>query len=824
MDLLDLLRREGMRAARSLARSKTFTAVTVLTLALALGATTAIFAIVDRVVLRPLPYPQGSRLVSLTSPVPGIKASPLWGLARHEMVYFKRVSRTLEDVGVYQTEVLTVMGDGGQHQAERVASATVSASLFGVLRIVPERGRLLNEQDNENPDIQKSLTIGLLSHGFWERRFGGDPTIVGKTIDVEGYPLTIVGVLPQRAQLPGLKVDVWTPAYIDPATAINNHTWHAIGRLEPGVSVADAQRELVALTARFGEVFPAVYTARMMRNTGFTTHVTSLRDEVVGELVTKALWILFAAVGVVLLIASANVANLFLVRMESRRLDVSIRGALGASRVDLAWHYLTESLIVALTAALGGLALGWIGVRLLIALAPSDLPRLDEVGLGWEGVIFTFACAITAGIILGLVPLRSRVDLALLREGGRGATGSHRRLASRNLLVVSQVALALVLLSSAGLLVRSIRNLRGVQPGFDPTGVITMSLSLPNAAYREPDRASRFYEQVAAKVRALPGVTAVGFGGELPLELGDWCTSAVVDAPGPSGERSDCVQMMQVSPGYFEALRIPLRGRAPDWSQTDSRTAGAVVSGAFAERFWPNGNAIGRGVRCCTGTPPFYSITGVTGTVRTHGLDRPPGQVVYFPIIPFASNPGIEGAATYMRLVVRTTDTRMDPIVSAVRRIVNELDPQVPIADVESMEQLLAESLARRSFTMMLLATAAALALVLSAVGIYGVISYVVAQRRGEIGIRMALGARAVEVRRLVVRQLLALAAVGVVIGLAGALAATRLLGALLFGVSPTDPLVLASATVLLVILAALASYAPAVRASRVDPVEALRG
>jgi hypothetical protein len=282
--------------------------------------------------------------------------------------------------------------------------------------------------------------------------------------------------------------------------------------------------------------------------------------------------------------------------------------------------------------------------------------------------------------------------------------------------------------------------------------------------------------------------------------------------------------MMQVSPGYFEALRIPLRGRAPDWSQTDSRTAGAVVSGAFAERFWPNGNAIGRGVRCCTGTPPFYSITGVTGTVRTHGLDRPPGQVVYFPIIPFASNPGIEGAATYMRLVVRTTDTRMDPIVSAVRRIVNELDPQVPIADVESMEQLLAESLARRSFTMMLLATAAALALVLSAVGIYGVISYVVAQRRGEIGIRMALGARAVEVRRLVVRQSLALAAVGVVIGLAGALAATRLLGALLFGVSPTDPLVLASATVLLVILAALASYAPAVRASRVDPVEALRG
>ena len=825
-DLTDTLGRELKHATRALARSKTFTSMTVLTLALALGAVTAIFAILDRVVLRPLPYPNGNRLVSLTSPVPGIKASPLWGIARHEMLYFKRASHTLEDLGVYQTGESTVMGDGSAHQAERVPTAAVSGSLFSVLGIVPEAGRLLTADDNNNPALEKGFTVGVLSHGFWQRRFGGDPSIVGKPINLDGYPMTVVGIVPPSARLPNLKIDVWQPAHINPAwPAINNHTWNAIGRLRPGVSVADAQRELAALTARFSEVFPNVYTSRMLANTGFTTRVTSLRDEVVGSLVTNALWILFAAVGVVLLIAGANVANLFLVRIESRQLEATLRGALGASRGDLAWHFLTESLALSLCAALGGLALGWAGMRLLVALAPSDLPRLDEVRLGWESVAFTVTCALAVGVALGLVPmLRSRVDLSLLREGGRGAIGSRRRLSSRNILVVSQMSLALVLLAAAGLLVRSLRNLRNVQPGFDATGVLTMSLSLPNAQYGSYQRASNFYEQVASRIRALPGVTAAGFGGSLPLELGDWCTSAVIDVPGLSGERSDCVQMMQVTPGYFEALRIPLRGRAPDWSETNNGGAGAIVSSAFADRFWPNGEAIGRGVKCCNGAPPYYPITGVTGAVRTHGVDRPPGQVVYFPMIPFATNPGIEGVPTYMNLVVRTTGTRMDALAPAIRRIVNEIDPQVPVNDVQPMEAVLAKSLARRAFTMILLATAAALALVLSAVGIYGVISYVVAQRRGEIGIRMALGARSSEVRTMVVRQSLVLTAIGVAIGLTGAALTTRVLGALLFGVSPTDPSVLAGATALLVVLAVLASYFPAQRASRVDPVEALRG
>jgi predicted permease len=607
--------------------------------------------------------------------------------------------------------------------------------------------------------------------------------------------------------------------------AISNHVFKAIGRLRPGASVEDAQRELTRLTARFPEVFPSVYTPRMMQQMGFTTRVVSLRDDVVGDLVTKAIWVLFGAVAVVLLIAAGNVVNLFLVRGEARRLEVTVRGALGASRGDFAWYYLTESVLLALTAALGAIALAMVGLRVLVAMAPSTLPRLDEIQLGWPSIVFVIGCAVGAGVVLGAVPLlRARVDLSSLREGGRGATGSRRRLASRNVLVVSQMALALVLLAAAGLLVRSLRNLRRVQPGFDPRGVMTLSMSLPSARYQSHQQIASFYEQLAARASALPDVTAVGFGGELPLESSELCTTAVVDVAGPSGERSDCVQMMQVSPGYFEALRIPLMGRAPSWSETDAGGAGAVVSAAFATRFWPNDNPIGRGVRCCNGNGQFYPIIGVTGAVRTHGLDQSPGQVVYFPMIPFAEHPGLEGRPMYMHMVVRTTPGHENTVVPPITRIVNELDPQVPITEVQSMDQLLAKSLARRSFTMMLLSIAAALALVLSAVGIYGVISYVVTQRRNEIGIRMALGAQAGAVRALVVRQSLGIAAVGVVIGLAAAFAATRVLGTLLYGVSPTDPLVLAGATVVLLLLAALASYAPATRASRVDPVETLRG
>lgn len=352
----DTLGREVKRATRSLGRTPGFTAMTVVTLALGLGAATAIFTILDAVVLRPLPYPHGDRLVALSSPVPGVKASPMWGLARHEMFYFERASKTLEDVALYRTDATTVMGDNGAHPAQQVPTAEVTANLFGVLDIVPERGRLLTADDNR----QEKQSVALIGHGFWERRFGADPGIVGKTVDVEGYPMTIVGVLPPSAQLPDFKVDLWLPLYTYPEMqAISNHVFDAIGRLRPGFDIADAQRELTQLTARFPTVFPNVYTPRMMQQLGFTTRVVSLRDDVVGDLVTKAIWILFGAVLVVLVIAAANVTNLFLVRGESRRLEVTVRGALGARTGDFAWYYLSESVLLALVAALGATLLAW---------------------------------------------------------------------------------------------------------------------------------------------------------------------------------------------------------------------------------------------------------------------------------------------------------------------------------------------------------------------------------------------------------------------------------------------------------------------------------
>ena len=825
IDLTDAFGRELRQAVRALRRAPAFTFMTLVTLALGLGAATAIFTILDAVVLRPLPYPNGDRLVALSTPVPGMKASPMWGLARHEVFYFKQQSRTLENIGIYNGDVGTIPGDGGTHDAERVPLAYVSASLFGVLGIVPEHGRIFNWDDNRR--AKDTLDVALVSHGFWTRRFGSDPSIIGKRVDLEGYPVTIVGVLPPSAELPDRKADLWLPLGMNAADpAISNHVFAAIGRLRGGATIADAQRELAALTKRFPDVFGRFYTPRFMQNTGFTTRVISLRDDIVGPFVTKALWILFAAVTVVLLIAAANVANLFLVRLEARRLESAVRSAVGANRGDLAWHYLAESLSLAAVASLGAIVIAWSGLQLLVALAPSSLPRLEEVHLRWTSVVFAVVCAMVTGVVLAISPSLRTADLTLLREGGRGNSGSRRRFAARNVLVVSQTALALILLASAGLLVRSLRNLHGVKPGFDATNVLTLSLALPNTPYRSYDAAAQLYAQIARRVGSLPGVVSVGFGNELPLGISEGCTSAVVDAPGPSGERVDCVQMMMVTPGYFEALRIPIQGRAPTWAETMTGGAGAVVSGAFANRFWPNDNAIGRGVRCCNEVPPYYRIVGVTGPVRTHGLDRTPGQIVYFPTVPFSGkNNGIEWRLTYARMVVRTASgAPMQTLVPAIRRVVNELDPQIPITDVAPMEELLAKSLARQSFTMMLLATAAALALALSAVGIYGVISYVVAQRRGEIGIRMALGARAGEVRRLVVRQSLVLALLGVAIGLVGSLLSTRTLGALLFGVSPTDPVVLVGATLILLLLAGLASYAPARRASKIDPIEALRG
>jgi predicted permease len=823
MDFLDTVIRELRHSARSLARSRGFTIAAVATLALGLGAATAIFTMLDAVVLRPLPYANADRLVQLTSPVPKFKGDTLWGLARHEAFYFQENSRAIEDIGVYQNAEVTVGGDGGDRPAERARAAMASAGLFRVLGITPELGRNIVLDDNR-PELP---TVVVLSHGYWARRFGSDRGILGRAIDIDGYPMTVVGVLPPTAQLPDLHVDVWYPAHTFPEQpAYNNHTWNAIARLRPGFTASDAQRELAPLTARLPELFPNAEPPRFVERTGFYTQVRPLRDVVVGEVMTRALWILFGSVLVVLFIAAANLSSLFLVRLDARRRETAVRAALGADRSHLAAQLLAESALIALAAGALGVVLAAVGLRALLVTAPTSLPRLDEVHLGFPGIAFAAAGAFVVALALGLLPLlgSSMLDLGLLRDGARGATVSRRRHLVRGALVVSQVALSLVLLTAAGLMLSSFRNLRSVKPGFDPSGVLTMTVAVPGQRYgRDYAKTSAFYEQLISRVQQLPGVTVAGVSEKIPLNDSNLCTAVNIEVPQSGHVIGNCPSTALVSPGYFEAMGIRIDGDPLTWPGMSQHDGRMIVSRAFADQqSWTGQGAIGSGLNYNDSRAPFYRVSGVAADVLADGFDKPPVSIVYFPILPIPDSP-LWGVPTETNLVVRTKSGNAMALVPAITRIVSELEPAAATANATLMDTLVAKSMARRTFTMMLLGIAAAMALLLSVVGLYGVLSYVVGQRRGEIAIRMALGAQVAQVGRMVVSQSLLLTSLGIGIGVLAALASMRVLHSLLFGVSPTDPVLLVLASLLLLAVAAAAGWLPARRAASIDPADALR-
>ena len=820
MEWRSVMKDEIRLALRRLARQPAFTAPAILTLALGLGATTAIFTVLDAVVLRPLPYRNADRLVYIDSPMPGMGKDTRWWLGRHEMFYFKQNTRALEDLGLYQRGEVTILGDGGA-SAERVKSANVSSSLLDVLAFKPYAGRLLTPDDN----LAQEPRVVVLGYEFWLRRFGGDREIVGKAVPVEGFPLQVVGVLQPKAGLPDERVDIWVPAYIDPGMpARNNHTWSAIGRLRAGFTAGDLERELAPLVRRFPDVFPTAYSEKFMRNTGFSAAVTPLARWVVGDVVTRALWILLGSVALLFLVAAANVANLFLVRLDARRRELAMRLALGASRSHVAAHFLAEGLVLALVAATLGVALSYVGLELLVAGAPDGIPRLSEVHLDWWSVAVAVGLAVTSAAVFALIPIaNARVDVRTLREGSRTLTTSRRRNAVRGALVAGQVALALVLLAAAGLMVKSFRNLREVRSGFDPAGVVTMSVSLPAARYDNDRKSAAFFEQLASRIAAISDVKAVGFGEEIPPEMSTGCTGVMTEAPTRDEMKSACILTLRASPGYFEALGVRVEGRLPTWAETDAGAGPIVVSRSLAQRFWPGERAIGKGIRCCYNGATYYRVVGVSEDLRGNGFDQPPVQAVFFPMVAMADAP-LEGAPRYMEVIVRSRSGSVHALTPAVKQAITDLDVQVPIANERSMEQVVARSMVKRTFTLTLLGVASAMALVLSAIGLYGVVSYVVGERRGEIGIRVALGARRGEVGRMIVMQSVRLAVTGVVVGVVVALATTRLMQSLLFEVQPTDPATLALVAVGLVLLAALASWVPARRAMRVEPVEALRG
>jgi putative ABC transport system permease protein len=820
MELTDTIARETRHAVRTLLRAPAFTAVSIITLGLGLGAATTIFTLLDRVALAPLPYPNADRLLHIGTLWPMVKKGTEYAISRGQFFAFKQHSRALDDIGLYDTFILAAPGDGGEHPPERVPALSTSASLFSILGARPQLGRLYTPEEGtvENPNV------AVITHEYWMRRFGGDRNVLGRRIALTtNYSLQIVGVLAPRAAVPEIRADIWMPNHLDASLPPqNNHTHKAIALVKPGVTLAAADADLKRVERQFEAENPRVYSPKFIKN-GFAINTRWLHDEVVGETMSRTLWILFAGVGFVLLISAANVANLFLVRIDGRRREAAVRTALGADRSHLAVHYMTESMLLAGVAALAAVGISVALLHVVVAVAPTNLPRLDEVHLGWRSIAFCTATALAFGLLFGVVPsLSSGLDVSLLREGGRGLTTSRVRNAVRRVLVVSQVALAMVLLTGAVLMVRSYDRLRRVKPGFDPVGVQSMTIALPSAGYQTYTQSSAFWHELSRRVNALPGVQASGAITGLPLTGDPGCTGVIIDASQGTDKRVGCVPTILVAPGYFETMKMHVDGAPPDWASTEAGVGPVVVSRAFANEYWPNENPVGHGIKINSDVFPWFRIVGVAEDVRATGLQNPPINAVYFPVTP-AKGSQYWDSGNDMSFVFRTNAADPTSVVSAVRKTIADLDPQVPIADVQSMEVIVTKSMAQTSFSMMLLLISAAIALVLSAVGIYGVISYVVGQRRSEIGIRMALGAEVARIGRMVVGQSVGLVLTGVAIGVVGAVFGTRLLQSLLFDVSPTDPWAFAGTVVIIVAVAVVASLVPARRAAKIDPLEAMR-
>jgi predicted permease len=826
------LGRELRRAARVLVRDRAFSLVAFLTLALGLGATTAIFTVLDAVVLRALPYRESAQLVSVMHPatVPG-SGQRNWGLSPGSYFGFKNSTRTLSDLGMYASSGFTVTNGG---DAELVQVARVTASLFSTLGAQPAAGRLLLAED----DVPGGPQVAVVSHEFFTRRFGGDLTMIGRMLETSVGSFQIVGVaepglaLPMpgpfsaSANLSGFTVEVWTPLQLDPAGPFyNNHPYVGVGRMRPGISVEDAQREFVGLFGRITEDLPQVYSPGFLRQYAFGVQVASLRDSVLGPTIPRALWLLFGAVLLVLCIAAANVGNLFLLRFEARRRESAIRTALGAARGQMAVHYLAETLLLCLGAAVAGVGIAAGGLRALLSVAPSDIPRLTEVTLSARSMGIAVLAALILAVVLGVVPLiRRGLDVQTLRDGGRGLSPSPRLRRVRHALVVGQLALTLVLLAAAGLMFRSFDHLRRVEPGFDAQGVLAFEVSLPFLRYDTREKAAVFHQELQRRLGALPGVQHVG-AGPVPLEhFGTGCSVVFREArPFGPDEQTPCVPTPTAIPGYFEALGMQVEGRSPDWNDVAARSQAVVVTRALADRLWPGEDAVGKGISSNgSDSPDWYRVVGVVPELRAEALDLAPTEAVFYAATGLRPNVR-SGMLNDLTIFVRADGRDPYALLPAIRDEIRALDPQVPVVSPRSMETVVAGSMARTSFILTMLGLAAGVALLLSAVGIYGVIAYLVTQRRTEIGIRLALGAKVAEVVWLVVRQSAAIAVLGVGLGLAAALAGSRVLASLLYEVQPADPVVLASGTVLVLGVVVLASWVPALRAARVDPAEALR-
>lgn len=804
---------------RSLLRTPGFALLAVVTLALGIGANAAIFSVVHGVLLRPLPLPEPDRLAAIWG---GSRVDPEEQTYVSDAAYLvlREQNRTLEEMGIYWTGSVNLTGG---EEPERAGACGATASVLGALGAAPALGRPLVEAD-EQPGADPVVVI---SHEMWHRALGGTPDVVGRVLRIDSVARRVVGVMPPGFAFPRPDTAVWMPMTIDRAALRpQDFNYRAVGRLRPGVTAEEAARDLTGLIARFPEEIGPPYTPEILAKFQPIALVWDLRQEMIGD-VARTLWILLGSAGLILLIACANVANLFLVRAEGRRREVAVRVTLGASRGSVARLFLAESGLLALAGGVLGLALAAAGVRLLLALRPPGIPRLDEIDIGGPVVAFTLLVALLAGLLAGgMAVLRSaRPDLVpALKEGARGSTGGGSAHRARRILAASQIAVALVLLVGAGLMIKSFRRLQEVDPGFRPEGLLTLRLSLPRAEYPDAQAVAGFIRTLQERVGAVPGVRSAALVSHLPLDGGTSSSSYAIE--GRLLEDTERIQLGNrfASPGTFATLGIPvIQGTEFERIDPLRRQGEVVVSRSVAERLWPGQSPLGKrltpeGVR----EDEWYTIVGAVGDVHEEGLHAEPQPVVYFGWRRLASPEEEHWVPRGASLVVRTEG---DPaaLTKPVREAIRAVDPALPVDRVRTMEEVVARSTARASFTLLLLGVAAILALLLGGVGIYGVIAYIVSLRTQEIGVRMALGARRADISLMVLRDGLVLALAGVGVGLAAALAFTRPMATLLFEVSPTDPATFATVPLFLALVTLLASWLPAQRAASVAPSEALR-
>ena len=804
---------------RKLSRSPGFSAVAVLTLALGIGANTAIFSVVHAVLLEPLPFERPAELYGLWHTGHGI-GIPQIEQSNTTYTVYHDLNESFSVVGLYDSGFSMSLTEVGEPVRVEVASAT--ASLFDVLGVPALVGRTFAEDEDDPgaPDVV------LMSYELWRGRFGGDTDILGRRLILDAAPWEVVGVMPPEFSFPREDTELWIPHVILPEDLGKaNFSFDAIGRLKPGVTVEAANDELGRLLRQMPDIYPGELTVGLLESAQLTPYISPLLEDIVGD-VSQVLWILLGTVSFVLLIACANVANLFLVRAESRQRELALRTALGAGRGDVVQYFLTESIALSFLGGVLGTGLAAAALRGLVALSPDNIPRLSEVGLHPAVLLFTAGVSLLSGLFFGLIPViryRRPNLVSAINEGSfRASVGRETNLV-RSALVVVQVTLALVLLIGSGLMARSFFELRNVHPGFEPDNLLTLRLSLPRTEYPEPDDAARFYQRLLSELESLPGVTSVGAISNFPMTDGQSNNGSVLeDFPLKPDEIPPIVRTNYATPGYFETLGIPLHeGRTFEPRDHEQTTGAAIVSASFAKEFWPDDSALGR--RLSPGLPRentrWYTIVGVVGDVRDDGLAQVPPTMIYYPVIGLGGDFG-DWTVRTMSVAARTSTEPMS-LAAAARERVWALDAKLPVVRLRTGESVLEESTARTGYTMILLGIASSVALLLGAIGIYGVISYVVSQRTREIGVRMALGAGRSEVSRMVVGQGMRLAVMGVALGVLGALVATRLMASLLFGVSTTDPTFIATATILLVVTA-VASFIPARRAANLSPVKAL--